>query len=85
VKIIGANQGLLDAMWASARRQQRRQQSATFERSRTIMNNSEKSVVTSSLADVRQAPLGRLSAPETLDRLRPGAAKVVVAAFNSSL
>ena len=49
------------------------------------MNNSEKSVMTSSLADVRQAPLGRLSAPETLDRLRPGAAKVVVAAFNSSL
>lgn len=49
------------------------------------MNHSEKSVMTSPLTDVRQAPLGRLSAPETLDRLRPSGAKVVVAAFNSSL
>jgi hypothetical protein len=49
------------------------------------MNTSEKSLMTSPLADVRQAPLGRLSAPETLDRLRPGSGKVVVAAFNSSL
>jgi hypothetical protein len=49
------------------------------------MNTTEKSVLTSPLADVRQAPLGRLSALETLDRLRPGDAKIVVAAFNSSL
>lgn len=46
----------------------------------------EKSVMTSPLADVRQAPLGRLSAPETLDRLRPAdQGKVAVAAFNASL
>jgi hypothetical protein len=46
----------------------------------------EKAVMTSSLADVRQAPLGRLSAPETLDRLRPAEqGKGVVAAFNSAL
>lgn len=49
------------------------------------MNTTEKSVLTSPLADVRQAPLGRLSAAETLDRLRSSEAKVVVAAFNSSL
>ena len=49
------------------------------------MSTTEKSVMTSPLADVRQAPLGRLSAPETLDRLRPTGAKVTVAAFNSSL
>lgn len=43
-------------------------------------------VVTSPLTDVRQAPLGRLSAPETLDRLRPAEqGKTVVAAFNSAL
>lgn len=46
----------------------------------------EKAVMTSPLTDVRQAPLGRLSAPETLDRLRPaGQGKGVVAAFNSSI
>jgi len=46
----------------------------------------EKSVMTSPLSDVRQAPLGRLSAAETLDRLRPAdTAKVAVAAFNASL
>jgi hypothetical protein len=49
------------------------------------MSTSEKSVMTSALTDVRQAPLGRLSASETLDRLRPSGAKVIVAAFNSSL
>jgi hypothetical protein len=43
-------------------------------------------VITSPLTDVRQAPLGKLSAPETLDRLRPAnTGKVAVAAFNSSL
>ena len=48
--------------------------------------NTEKSIMTSPLADVRQAPLGQLSAAETLDRLRPaGTAKVAVAAFNASL
>jgi hypothetical protein len=46
----------------------------------------EKSVMISPLSDVRQAPLGRLSAPATLDRLRPaGKGQVVVAAFNSSI
>jgi hypothetical protein len=52
-----------------------------------IMNtNAEKSITTSPLADVRQAPLGQLSAVETLDRLRPaGTTKVAVAAFNASL
>ena len=46
----------------------------------------EMPIMTSPLSDVRQAPLGQLSAPETLDRLRPaGRGKVVVAAFNSSL
>jgi hypothetical protein len=46
----------------------------------------EKSAMTSPLTDVRQAPLSRLSAPETLDRLRPAdSAKVAVAAFNASL
>jgi hypothetical protein len=48
--------------------------------------STETSVMTSPLADVRQAPLGQLSASQTLDRLRPGGkGKVVVAAFNSSL
>jgi len=46
----------------------------------------EKSLIASPLTDVRQAPLGQLSAPETLDRLRQGGrGKIVVAAFNSSL
>jgi hypothetical protein len=46
----------------------------------------ENTVMTSTLADVRDAPLGRVAAPETLDRLRPAeAAKVAVAAFNASL
>lgn len=46
----------------------------------------EKSLMTSTLTDVRQAPLGRLSAPGTLDRLRPAdSGKVAVAAFNASL
>lgn len=49
------------------------------------MNTPEKSLMTSNITDVRQAPLGRLSAPETLDRLRPAGGTVVVAAFNSSL
>jgi len=45
----------------------------------------ENTVMTSELTDVRDAPLGRVVAPETLERLRPSGAKVVVAAFNSSL
>jgi hypothetical protein len=46
----------------------------------------EQPVMTSPLADVRSAPLGKLSAAETLDRLRSGGtAKVAVAAFNASL
>jgi hypothetical protein len=45
----------------------------------------ETPVMTSTLTDVRDAPLGRVNAPATLDRLRPSGAKVVVAAFNSSL
>jgi hypothetical protein len=46
----------------------------------------EKSVLTSALTDVRQAPLGQLSAAETLDRLRlSGKGKIAVAGFNSSL
>jgi hypothetical protein len=50
------------------------------------MNTTEKSVMTSPLADVRQAPLDRLSAPAILDRLRPAdGVKVAVAAFNASL
>jgi hypothetical protein len=53
------------------------------------MNTSaEKSVMTSPLADVRQAPLGQLSAAETLDRLRGSSSSkgtVAVAAFNASL
>jgi hypothetical protein len=58
-----------------------------IERSRTIMDTTaEKSLMASILTDVRQAPLGRLSAPETLDRLRPAeSGKVAVAAFNASL
>ena len=49
--------------------------------------SAEKSIMTSPLADVRQAPLGQLSAVETLDRLRSTAGKstVAVAAFNASL
>jgi hypothetical protein len=43
-------------------------------------------VMTSTLTDVRQSPLGQLSARETLDRLRPAdGGKVAVAAFNASL
>jgi hypothetical protein len=42
-------------------------------------------VMTSTIADVRDAPLGRVAAPGILDRLRPSGAKVTVAAFNSSL
>jgi hypothetical protein len=50
------------------------------------MNTTDKSVMASPLADVRQAPLDRLSAPAILDRLRPaGDGKVAVAAFNASL
>jgi hypothetical protein len=50
------------------------------------MNTPEKPVMTSPLTDVRQAPLDRLSASATLDRLRPADnAKVAVAAFNASL
>jgi hypothetical protein len=49
-------------------------------------NTTEKSVMTSPLADVRQAPLGQSSAPETPDCLHPGGkGKLAVAAFNSSL
>jgi len=50
--------------------------------------NTEKSVMTSPLADLRQTPLGQLSAAETLDRLRPAGGdkgKIAVAAFNASL
>lgn len=44
------------------------------------------SFMTSAVADVRQAQLGQLSAPTTLDRLRPSDKhKVAVAAFNASL
>ena len=51
-----------------------------------MSTSTEKSVLTSPLADVRQAPLGQLSASETLDRLRPADnGKVAVAAFNASL
>jgi hypothetical protein len=43
-------------------------------------------VMTSTLTDVRDAPLGRVAAPGILDRLRPSdTAKVAVAAFNASL
>jgi hypothetical protein len=46
----------------------------------------EQSVLASPLADTSEIPLGRLSAPETLDRLRPAnKGKVAVAAFNASL
>lgn len=48
----------------------------------------EKSVMTSTLADVRQAPLGQLSlsASELLGRLgQADKGKVAVAAFNASL
>jgi FXSXX-COOH protein len=48
----------------------------------------EKAVMTSALADVRDAPLSELSAAETLDRLRGSTGSkgtVAVAAFNSSL
>lgn len=50
------------------------------------MDNTEKSLVTSNLDDVRQAPLGALSSAETLRRVRPADSKrVPVAAFNASL
>jgi hypothetical protein len=42
-------------------------------------------VMTSPLTDVRSAPLGKVTGREILNRLRPNAAKVVVAAFNSSI
>ena len=46
----------------------------------------DNALVTSSLTDVRQAPLDRLSAPQTLDRLRPAEhGRPAVAAFNSAL
>ena len=46
----------------------------------------EKSAVTSQIVDVRQAPLGQLSAAETLLRLCPSdSRRVAVAAFNASL
>jgi hypothetical protein len=45
----------------------------------------DKPVMTSPLTDVRDAPLGKVAAPDTLDRLRPDGKKIVVAAFNSSL
>ena len=46
----------------------------------------EKSLMTSAVADVQQTQLGQLSAPATLDRLRPSdKGKVAVAAFNASL
>ncbi|HTJ72008.1 MAG TPA: hypothetical protein VL551_30990 [Actinospica sp.] len=50
-----------------------------------MKNTTEASVLTSTVTDVRQVSLGRLQASQTLDRLRPSDAKVVVAAFNSSL
>jgi hypothetical protein len=49
------------------------------------VNEPADTVMTSTLTDVRTAPLGRVAAPGILDRLRPTGAKVVVAAFNSSL
>ena len=50
------------------------------------MNIPEKPAMISPLTDVRQAPLGRLTAPQTLERLRPvDAVAVVVGAFNASL
>lgn len=46
----------------------------------------EQSVMTSPLTDVRDAPLAKAEAPETLARLRPAGKGIVpVAAFNSSL
>lgn len=46
----------------------------------------DKAVMTTPLTDVRRAPLYSLSAPETLDRLRPAdQGTCVVAAFNSAL
>jgi hypothetical protein len=49
-------------------------------------NTAEKSLITSTLDDVRQAPLGQLPSAETLRRVRPADSKrVPVAAFNASL
>jgi hypothetical protein len=44
----------------------------------------EKSPVISALADVRRAPLGRITATATLERVRPADAKFA-GAFNASL
>jgi len=51
-----------------------------------MKTTTEKPVITSALTDVRQTPLGQLSAPEILDRLRPSNnGNAATAAFNASL
>lgn len=52
----------------------------------SVGTTDDKAVMTSPVTDVREAPLGKLSAPGLLDRLRPeDRRKVAVAAFNASL